>query len=147
MASDAGASQDIGASTPQLSSFTAPQISLPKGGGAIRGIGEKFQANSVTGTARLTIPLALSSGRSGFGPQLSLSYDTGLGNGIFGRGCSLSLASVTRKTEKGLPKYRRRECEECDVFILSGVEDLVPSLIDAGEGHWTDDEFELRATA
>ena len=27
-----------------------PQISLPKGGGAIRGIGEKFAANPVTGT-------------------------------------------------------------------------------------------------
>jgi hypothetical protein len=29
---------------------TAPSISLPKGGGAIRGIGEKFAANPVTGT-------------------------------------------------------------------------------------------------
>ena len=28
----------------------APSISLPKGGGAIRGIGEKFAANPVTGT-------------------------------------------------------------------------------------------------
>ena len=33
-------------------SFTAssPKIELPKGGGAIRGIGEKFAANPVTGT-------------------------------------------------------------------------------------------------
>ncbi len=29
--------------------FSAPSISLPKGGGAIRGIGEKFAANPVTG--------------------------------------------------------------------------------------------------
>ena len=28
--------------------FTPPQISLPKGGGAIRGIDEKFAANPVT---------------------------------------------------------------------------------------------------
>ena len=27
-----------------------PTLSLPKGGGAIRGIGEKFAANPVTGT-------------------------------------------------------------------------------------------------
>ncbi len=27
-----------------------PSISLPKGGGAIKGIGEKFAANPVTGT-------------------------------------------------------------------------------------------------
>ena len=28
----------------------APQVTLPKGGGAVRGIGEKFGANPVTGT-------------------------------------------------------------------------------------------------
>lgn len=31
----------------------APKIEAPKGGGAIRGIGEKFQANPVTGMAGL----------------------------------------------------------------------------------------------
>jgi hypothetical protein len=48
----------------------APTISLPKGGGAIRGIGEKFAANPVTGTGSMTVPIATSPGRSGFGPQL-----------------------------------------------------------------------------
>ena len=47
-----------------------PSISLPKGGGAIRGIGEKFAANPVTGTGAMTVPIATSPGRSGFGPQL-----------------------------------------------------------------------------
>ena len=79
--------------------------SLPKGGGAIRGIGEKFSANPVTGTGSLSVPLALSPGRSGFGPQLSLSYDSGAGNGAFGLGWSLSLPSITRRTDKGLPQY------------------------------------------
>ncbi len=101
-----------------------PSISLPKGGGAIRGIGEKFAANPVTGTGSMTVPIAVSPGRSGFGPQLSLSYDSGLGNGPFGIGWNLSLPSITRKTDKGLPLYR--EIEESDVFILSGAEDLVP---------------------
>ena len=31
----------------------------------------------------MTIPIATSPGRSGFGPQLSLSYDSGSGNGPF----------------------------------------------------------------
>jgi hypothetical protein len=31
-------------------------------------------------------------GRSGFGPQLSLSYDSGAGNGTFGFGWNLSLS-------------------------------------------------------
>jgi hypothetical protein len=32
-----------------------PAISLPKGGGAIRGIGEKFAANPFTGTGSLSV--------------------------------------------------------------------------------------------
>src|SRR5438477_12987161 len=103
---------------------TSPAISLPKGGGAIRGIGEKFGANSVTGTGSMTVPIATSPGRSGFGPQLALSYDSGSGNGPFGFGWSLSLPAITRKTDKGLPQYL--DVAESDVFLLSGAEDLVP---------------------
>src|SRR6185503_20716485 len=105
----------------------------PKGGGAVRGIGEKFAANPVTGTGSLNVPLSVSPARSEFGPQLSLSYDSGSGNGIFGFGWSLSLPSITRKTDKGLPQYR--DDEESDVFILSGSEDLVPVLVHS-EGKW-----------
>ena len=86
----------------------SPIISLPKGGGAIRGIGEKFAANPVTGTGSMTVPIATSPGRSGFGPQLSLSYDSGAGNGPFGFGWSLSLPAITRKTDKGLAPVSRR---------------------------------------
>ena len=105
---------------------SAPSISLPRGGGAIKGIGEKFAANAVNGTASMTVPIACSPGRSGFGPQLSLTYDSGSGNGPFGFGWSLSLPQISRKTEKGLPQYR--DAQESDVFILSGAEDLVPLL-------------------
>src|SRR2546429_4232571 len=87
----------------------APVISLPKGGGAIRGIDEKFSANPVTGTGTMTVPIATSAGRGGFGPALALSYDSGAGNGPFGVGWSLSLPSITRKTEKGLPRYQDDE--------------------------------------
>ena len=110
----------------QPAAGSAPSISLPKGGGAIRGIGEKFAANPVTGTGAMTVPLATSPGRSGFGPQLSLSYDSGAGNGPFGIGWDLSLPAITRKTDKGLPQYR--DPEESDVFLLSGSEDLVSVL-------------------
>jgi hypothetical protein len=111
--------------------LSAPSISLPKGGGAIRGIGEKFAANPVTGTGSKSVPIATSPGRSGFGPQLSLSYDSGSGNGPFGFGWSLSLPAITRKTDRGLPQYQ--DAEESDVFILSGTEDLVPILEKKGE--------------
>jgi RHS repeat-associated protein len=79
----------------------------------------------------MTIPITTSPGRSGFGPQLSLSYDSGAGNGPFGLGWHLSLPSISRKTDKGLPRYI--DGEESDVFILSGAEDLVPVLVKNGD--------------
>lgn len=113
---------------------TVPTIALPKGGAAIRSMGEKFAANPVTGTGSMSVPIATSTGRSGFGPRLSLSYDSGSGNGPFGFGWSLSLRSITRKTDKGLPQYR--DDEESDVFILSGAEDLVPAFKKDTAGQW-----------
>jgi hypothetical protein len=103
-----------------------PAVSLPTGGGAIRDIGEKFGVGLATGTGSLTIPLASSPGRSGFGPSLSLSYDSGAGNGPFGFGWRLSTPAITRRTDKGLPRYV--DASESDIFLLSGVEDLVPIL-------------------
>ena len=120
-------------------SLQAPAINLPRGGGAIRSMGEKFTANPLTGTGSLSIPIAVSPGRSNFGPQLSLTYDSGSGNGPFGFGWSLSLPQITRKTDKGLPQFR--DAEESDVFLLSGSEDLVPVLKQIGNGHWVRDEF------
>ena len=64
-----------GLSKDEKFAVSAPSITLPKGGGAISGIGEKFAANPVTGTGSMTVPIFTSPGRSGFGPQLSLSYD------------------------------------------------------------------------
>jgi RHS repeat-associated protein len=132
------------------SQFDAPQISLPKGGGAIRGIDEKFTANPATGTGSLTIPLALSTGRAGFGPQLSLNYDSGQGNGPFGIGWSLSLPKIALRTDNGLPCYgkddgresRYQQGKECDTYLLSGAEDLVPVLDRNEYGTLHMDEFE-----
>ena len=117
---------------------SVPSISLPKGGGALRGIGEKFAANPVNGTWSGTVPLAVSPGRSGFTPPLALSYDSGAGNGPFGLGWNLSLPSITRKTDKGIPRYH--DIDE-DVFVLSGAEDLIPALIQDGAS-WRPDVFE-----
>jgi len=50
------------------------------------------------------------------------------GNEPFGWG--LSLPSIMRKTDEGLPKYR--DVDESDVFVLSGAEDLVPVLVEVG---------------
>jgi hypothetical protein len=106
--------------------IAAPRLELPKGGGALRGIGETFAANPVTGTGGLTVPIAASPGRGGFGPRLALVYDSGAGNGPFGVGWSLGMPQVTRRTDKGLPRYD--DAGESDVFMLAGADDLVPVL-------------------
>jgi hypothetical protein len=67
--------------TATVGGFSIPQIQLPKGGGAIKGIDEKFSVNPVTGTGALSVPVFTSIGRSGAHPQLSLQYDSGSGNG------------------------------------------------------------------
>jgi RHS repeat-associated protein len=82
----------------------------------------------------MSVPIATSPGRSGFGPQLSLSYDSGAGNGPFGFGWGLSLPSISRKTDKGLPKYQ--DAAESDVFVVSGAEDLVPVFRQDPDGSW-----------
>ena len=95
-------------------------ISLPKGGGAIKGIGEKFQPDLHTGTGNCSIPIAVPPGRNGSQPELTLAYSTGGGNGPFGLGWGLGIPSVALKTSKGIPRYQGE-----DVYVLSGAEDLV----------------------
>lgn len=129
------ATQGAGASGDNFR-VNAPQLSLPKGGGAIRGIGEKFTANPVNGTGSMAVPIFASPGRSGFGPQLSINYDSGAANGPFGFGWNLAIPSITRKTDKGLPLYR--DNAESDIFILSGAEDLMPALRHS-DGAWARD--------
>ena len=97
-------------------------IALPKGGGAVQGIGEKFSADPHTGTGTFTIPIAVPPGRNGLQPDLRLQYSSAGGNGPFGLGWSVGVPAVTRKTSKGVPRYE----DERDVFILAGGEDLVP---------------------
>jgi RHS repeat-associated protein len=141
MADDAKGASGSDTQVPEIPfAVSAPQISLPKGGGAIRGIGEKFSANPVTGTGSLSVPIALSPGRSGFGPQLALSYDSGAGISAFGLGWTLSLPAITRRTDKGLPQYD--DAGESDVFILSGAEDLVPELVQQSDGTWQPEPIE-----
>lgn len=122
--------------------IVAPTISLPKGGGAVRGIGEKFAANPVTGGGSFSVPIATSPGRGGFGPSLSLTYDSNSGQTAFGLGWNLTLSAVTRKTDKGLPRYE--DVNDSDVFILAGVEDLVPALTQAANGDWSPESIPAR---
>jgi hypothetical protein len=103
-------------------------ISLPQGGGAMQGMGEKFSPDLHTGTGNFTVPIALPPGRNGFQPKLDLVYSTGVGNGLIGLGRDFGIPGVSRTTSKGVPLYRDAASDQADrdVFILSGAEDLVP---------------------
>ena len=113
-----------------------PSISLPKGGGAIKGIDEKFSVNAVNGTASFSIPLPFSAAR-GASPSLTISYNSGSGNGIFGLGWSLSLGSIRRKTNKGLPQYI--DVIDSDSYLFSEAEDLVPEFKKENDGSFSID--------
>jgi RHS repeat-associated protein len=109
-----------------------PGITMPKGGGAIKGIDEKLSVGLATGAVSLSLPVPASPGRQGFGPGLALTYSSGAGNGPFGLGWQLAVPSVTRKTSLGLPRYQ--DAFDSDVFIMSGAEDLVPLLVEDAHG-------------
>jgi hypothetical protein len=90
-------------------------------------MGENFNVNAVNGTAKLTIPIALSPARGGAQPSLVLDYSSGSGNGEYGLGWSIANSNITRKTDKGLPRYADGvgAQQDMDVFTFGG-EDLVP---------------------
>lgn len=96
-------------------------LSLPKGGGALSGLGESFTPDLHTGTGNLTVPIAVPRGRNGFQPELALVYSTGHGDDCFGLGWALNIPEISRKTAKGVPRYN-----DSDVFTLSQGDELVP---------------------
>ena len=97
-------------------------ISLPQGGGAIRGIGETFAPDLQTGTGNFTVPIAVPAGRARPAAEARPGLQHGQRQRQFGLGWSLSIPGISRKTSRGVPSYD----DEQDTFILSGSEDLVP---------------------
>jgi RHS repeat-associated protein len=97
-----------------------------------RGVGElgvehTVDVDSTTGAAIVGVPIPLTDGRGGFGPSLSLSYDSGAGNSPFGVGWSLNhVAPVTLDTHDGLPRH-----DGSDRYAFSGDE-LVPQHVTVG---------------
>ncbi|MCW9018393.1 MAG: hypothetical protein OQJ89_15580, partial [Kangiellaceae bacterium] len=80
-----------------------PGIELPRGGGAIKSIDEKFQVNAVNGTNGTSVALPYRGSR-GFGLGLSLGYNSGSGDSAFGLGWNVSIPSIKRQSDKKLPR-------------------------------------------
>ena len=111
-----------------------PAPSQPKGGGAIRGIGEKVSVNPAKGTCSVQVPIFTSPAR--LTPELALGCKSGAGNSSLGLGWRDAVPRISRKTDKGLPRYT-----DSDTFLLSGAEDLVPSLVETSAG-WVPEAFD-----
>lgn len=104
-----------------------PQVlSLPSGPGSIEGLGAAFEPQLNTGGSSYSVNLEVPPGINGQQPSLTLSYNSGGGNGPFGLGWDLSAPSIERQLKDGIPKY-----DDSDKFTYNGNE-LVP-LVD---GSW-----------
>lgn len=113
-------------STVSSSRLSVTSPSLPKGGGAITGMGERLAAAGPTGMSGMSLPLPVTAGR-GFAPPLSLSYSSGAGNGTFGLGWFCGSASVSRRTSNGTPQYNPvNSTLPQDEFLGPDGEVLVP---------------------
>lgn len=128
-------------SRPQSNAVATPSIVLPKGGGAVRAIDEKFSVNAANGTCELTIALPFSKTRSGLDGSVALRYSSGSGNSAFGLGWSLSLPSIARRTDRQLPRYE--DAHDSDVFVIAGAEDLVPRWSKREDGAWAPDVMDI----
>src|SRR5690606_6153095 len=90
-----------------------PRVELPRGGGALRGSGERFAANASRGTGTLARRVPRSPARA-VPASRGLSHDSGGGNGPCGLGFELSVPEISRRTDRGLPLYgdgRKRETD------------------------------------
>ena len=69
------------------------------------------------GDASFSFELAVPAGRKGMQPQISVSYSSGGGNGIMGRGFDVGYgSSITTDTRLGLPDY-----DTHDTYMLDGI--------------------------
>jgi len=100
-------------------SGVAPQVlTLPTGGGTVRGLGETFAPDLNSGTGSYRVPLAVPEGRNGNTPSLVLAYSSGRGSGSFGLGWDIGVSQIRRRTEKGVPTYDDTE----EFFTYDGME-------------------------
>ncbi|MBP5359263.1 MAG: hypothetical protein J6Y69_08780, partial [Treponema sp.] len=91
----------------------------------------KFNAPNAgpMGDASFSFELGIPSGRRGMQPQISISYSSGGGNGIMGRGFDVNYGStVTIDTRNGLPRYERQydasfpnDKSNLDTYMLDGT--------------------------
>ena len=102
------------------------EVSLPKGVGAIHGIGETFKPDFFSGTGSYKIPFTITRVRV-LESEFSIDYNSSSGNGPFGMGFSVGLEKTSLKMVSSIPKYEGKE-----TYLLNGSE-LVRHIKKASE--------------
>jgi RHS repeat-associated protein len=87
------------------SGASAEALPLPKGGGSTRGLGDAFTPDLNRGTGSYAIMIEVPKGYRTLTPQLSLTYNSGGGDGPFGYGWSLPLPRIQIDTDSGVADY------------------------------------------
>lgn len=75
--------------------------------------GRSWGEIGATGQRSYTLPLPILNART-LNPELQLVYDGNAGNGKCGLGWDLSVASISRKTSNGVPKYAADDVMQAD---------------------------------
>jgi len=110
--------------SPEVSAYNSTSIKGIKAANPTAGVNliNAPSANN-TGNASLGYPLSLPAGRNGMQPQVSISYNSGGGNGWLGLGWNLQMPAVSIDTRWGVPRYD--PAKETETYTLNG-EQLSP---------------------
>jgi RHS repeat-associated protein len=76
-----------------------------------------------TGSASLSYPIVVPTGRGGVAPQIAINYNSGSSNGWMGLGWNVTLPAVTIETRWGVPRFDPNK--ETETYALNG-EQLTP---------------------
>ncbi len=95
-------------------------------------VDHRIEVDTLTGSARLSVPIRTSPGREQLGPSLALAYSSGGRSSMFGVGWALSgLPSIGLDTTRALPAYS----EDGDGYVYAGGQRLVPALREEAGAH------------
>lgn len=114
------------------------KMTIPKGGGAYKGLKNDMDINLFSGSGTVQIPVYTSPCRD-CEPNINLEYSTAGGNGVFGMGFSLDIPAISRKTSKSIPRY-----DETDIFVMEGKGELVLKACNRNADEVTERIYQLR---
>ncbi|MFC1514729.1 toxin TcdB middle/N-terminal domain-containing protein, partial [Candidatus Omnitrophota bacterium] len=114
--SDGGGDEPVDDPATEALAATASALTIGvSGAGSLsEGLMSNFRHDPFSGSAVLSLPIAVPAGRKGIQPNVGLSYSPTGGNGFLGAGWQMSMGRIERSTKRGVPAY-----DSSDTFIFS----------------------------